>query len=168
MMLTTDQPRTQQWAAAPLEQRSTPGLIDNLARESALGGQLGSAFTNAGESQDSGSWALLRNNYSSIPFMRSRPAADIPLLTHIKEARRAIGKLVEREQRVEQYKTHQKALAWLAENRGRYRGQWVALQGDELLATGGEARDVYEQVRGLKPLPLVEKIEFEELPFAGW
>jgi hypothetical protein len=67
-----------------------------------------------------------------------------------------------------QYDAHQKAIAWLTENRSRYLGQWVALQGDELLASGSTARDVYSRVRGLRPVPLVVQIESEHLPFAGW
>jgi hypothetical protein len=129
---------------------------------------LSSAFINGGENPGWGLSGLGQNRPSPIQSGPPAASSDIQLETHIKEARRAIGKLVEREHRARQYDAHQKALAWLAENRGRYLDQWVALQGDELLATGSAARDVYARVRGLEPVPLVVKIESEQLPFGGW
>ena len=38
-------------------------------------------------------------------------------------------------------------MRWLAEHRHEYGGQWVALDGDKLLASGPNAREVYEAVR---------------------
>lgn len=61
-------------------------------------------------------------------------------------------------------------LRWLAEHRNEYAGQWVALDGDRLIAAGREARQVYEVVRqsGVD-LPLVTQVEpADELPFGGW
>jgi hypothetical protein len=97
-----------------------------------------------------------------------RRGTDIPLGTHIKEARRAIVMLLEREHRSEQNKTDQEAQAWLAKNRKLYAGQWIALRGAELLAAGKNARDVYALVREQQPVPLVVKIESDELPSAGF
>lgn len=51
--------------------------------------------------------------------------------------------------------------AWLKRHGRQHRGQWVALLGDELLASGDELSDVLEVVRGrdLKAKPLVHHIE---------
>ncbi len=59
---------------------------------------------------------------------------------------------------------------WLDEHRDEYQGQWVALEGDRLLASGPDGRAVYEAARaaGVRA-PLVTRVErHDELPFAGW
>lgn len=59
---------------------------------------------------------------------------------------------------------------WLKEHRDEYAGQWVALEGDRLLASGPDGRAVYEAARaaGVRA-PLVTRVEpRDELPFAGW
>ena len=59
---------------------------------------------------------------------------------------------------------------WLDEHREEYLGQWVALEGDRLLASGPDGRAVYEAARsaGVRA-PLVTRVESrDELPFAGW
>jgi hypothetical protein len=59
---------------------------------------------------------------------------------------------------------------WLGEHRDEYVGQWVALEGDRLLASGADGRAVYEAAReaGVRA-PLVTRVESrDELPFAGW
>jgi Family of unknown function (DUF5678) len=59
---------------------------------------------------------------------------------------------------------------WLDEHRDEYLGQWVALEGDRLLASGADGRAVYEAARaaGVRA-PLVTRVEGrDELPFAGW
>lgn len=59
---------------------------------------------------------------------------------------------------------------WLDEHREEYQGQWVALEGDRLLASGADGRAVYEAARaaGVRA-PLVTRVERrDELPFAGW
>ena len=58
---------------------------------------------------------------------------------------------------------------WLAENRDRYAGRWVALDGDRLLAVGDSARDVYAAVANYPGTPLVTRVESsQETHFAGW
>ncbi len=60
-------------------------------------------------------------------------------------------------------------LEWLALNRAKYAGRWVALQGDALLAVGDSAREVYSAIAGREGTPLVTRVEpEEEIPFAGW
>lgn len=57
--------------------------------------------------------------------------------------------------------------AWLATNRDQYVGLWIALEGDELLASGPSAKEVFAAVAGRSPAPLVMQIE-SPAPFAGW
>jgi hypothetical protein len=60
-------------------------------------------------------------------------------------------------------------MKWLSENKIRYAGHWVALQGDRLVAEGKSGSEVYEKIRGQKPAPLVVQLESHPLPFfAGW
>lgn len=59
---------------------------------------------------------------------------------------------------------------WLEKHRDEYQGQWVALEGDRLLASGRDGRAVYESARaaGVRA-PLVTRVEPRDaLPFAGW
>jgi antitoxin (DNA-binding transcriptional repressor) of toxin-antitoxin stability system len=58
---------------------------------------------------------------------------------------------------------------WLALNRRRYAGRWVALDGDRLLAVGDSAREVYAAIANQRQTPLVTRVEpDDELYFAGW
>ncbi len=64
----------------------------------------------------------------------------------------------------------ERELRWLAEHRQEYAGQWVALDGDRLLAHGFNAREVHAAARRSRGrLPLVTRIEpLNQLPFGGW
>lgn len=60
---------------------------------------------------------------------------------------------------------------WVNKHKHEYVDQWVALDGDRLLAHGTSAREVYEQARQLgviKPFLLRMASAEEELPFGGW
>ena len=62
-----------------------------------------------------------------------------------------------------------KSLRWLHENREKYSGQWVALDGDRLIASGATAKDVYSKAKaeGVE-IPFVELVtERESGPFTG-
>jgi len=61
-------------------------------------------------------------------------------------------------------------LRWLKEHRHEYVGQWVALDGDRLVAHGPDPREVYQAARqaGIAS-PFVEQIlPTDDLPFGGW
>jgi Family of unknown function (DUF5678) len=61
-------------------------------------------------------------------------------------------------------------LRWLAEHRQEYAGQFVALDGERLVAHGTNPRAVYCAARsaGLD-IPSILRVELEpELPFGGW
>ena len=57
---------------------------------------------------------------------------------------------------------------WLDLNRAAYANRWIALDGDQLLAVGDTAKEVFGQVTNHKPVPLVIQVSGDELPFAGW
>jgi antitoxin (DNA-binding transcriptional repressor) of toxin-antitoxin stability system len=58
---------------------------------------------------------------------------------------------------------------WLALNRERYGGRWVALDGDTLLVVGESAQEVYAAIANHRKTSLVTRVEPEdELPFGGW
>lgn len=63
----------------------------------------------------------------------------------------------------------EKSLRWLHENRDRYSGQWVALDGDRLIANGPTAKEVYSKAKaeGIE-IPFVELVTEEGSgPFTG-
>lgn len=63
------------------------------------------------------------------------------------------------------------AMRWIDEHRPEYLGQWVCLDGDNLISHGEDAKKVYAEARaaGIK-IPFVEQIREEETsPFwGGW
>lgn len=62
-----------------------------------------------------------------------------------------------------------KSLRWLHENREKYAGQWVALNGEYLFASGSTAKEVYAKAKaeGVE-IPFVELVtDQEHLPFTG-
>lgn len=62
-------------------------------------------------------------------------------------------------------------LKWLQEHQKDYAGEWVALDGDQLIARGSSAREVYQNAKrsGIQ-VPFIAWVESEEdqLPFGGW
>src|SRR6185437_9279562 len=57
---------------------------------------------------------------------------------------------------------------WLAENRQRFSGRWIALEGQTLLASGDTAKEVFSRVAGQARPPLVIRVEDHKHPFARW
>ena len=45
------------------------------------------------------------------------------------------------------YPTNEQERAWINAHRDEYLGQWVALDGDHLVAHGSDARSVYDEAR---------------------
>ncbi len=58
------------------------------------------------------------------------------------------------------FNTHERERAWIEQHRDEYLGEWVALDGDRLLAHGADARDVYLAARaaGVRA-PFVEQVK---------
>jgi hypothetical protein len=63
----------------------------------------------------------------------------------------------------------EKSLRWLHENRDKYSGQWVALDGDRLIASGPTAKEVYSKAKAEGvDIPFVELVtDQEQVPFTG-
>ena len=62
-----------------------------------------------------------------------------------------------------------KSLRWLHENREKYLGEWVALDGDRLIASGPTAKEVYSKAKaeGVE-IPFVELVtDPEPVPSTG-
>lgn len=61
-------------------------------------------------------------------------------------------------------------LGWLSQHRGEYVGQWVALDGARLVASGSSAKEVYLAARRAGvTVPFVEQVQPpDELPCGGW
>ncbi|MBL8208769.1 MAG: hypothetical protein JNM09_31355 [Blastocatellia bacterium] len=56
----------------------------------------------------------------------------------------------------------QRALRWLEENKAKYLGQWVALDGDRLLAAGADGKQVYAKaIAAGVAVPLLHQINLE-------
>ena len=62
-----------------------------------------------------------------------------------------------------------KSLRWLHQNREKYSGQWVALNGDRLIASGPTAKEVYSKAKaeGVE-IPFIELVaDPEQVPSTG-
>jgi hypothetical protein len=87
------------------------------------------------------------------------------------DERRELSKALAREpQPAPAYDTYERERAWIESHRDEYLGQWVALDGDRLIAHGPEARQVYQEARAAGvEVPYVERIKQDDgLPFGGW
>lgn len=63
-----------------------------------------------------------------------------------------------------------RSMQWIHANLAEYDGQWVALDGDNLLAHGTDGKKVHAeaQAKGVKT-PLMHRISLKESqPFGGW
>ena len=66
------------------------------------------------------------------------------------------------------YRTNEQERAWINAHRDEYLGQWVALDGDHLIAHGADARTVYEAARaqGVE-IPYIDRVEPQVEAFIG-
>jgi uncharacterized protein DUF5678 len=66
------------------------------------------------------------------------------------------------------YRTFERENAWLDAHRDEYLGQWVAVEGDSLVAHGTNPREVYLAARdsGIE-VPYLVRVENREGPFTG-
>jgi hypothetical protein len=153
----------------PLGEPDNSGLIDSFARESLLKGQSERIHTS---NLQEVAWRAPSGSQGPYSFHNQTtscaPKTDVSLASHIGRARAAVAELLEGQRRLERTRLYEQALTWVARNRQMYVGQWIAVHGSQLLATGTNARDVHARVRGLDPPALIVRIEREDLPFAGW
>lgn len=61
------------------------------------------------------------------------------------------------------------AQQWIDENKEKYDGQFVVLDGDKLIASGPSSKTVYDEAvaKGYKS-PFLARIKAKTLPFGGW
>lgn len=88
--------------------------------------------------------------------------------THLSDGRRVLRELKRSQLRAAEMRRFQDSMRWLDRHRSSYRGQWVALDGEKLLAAYPSARQVFSEVGDLDPVPLVIHVEADETPFVGW
>ena len=109
-----------------------------------------------------------RNDQSNSGSLVIRQTPAGTQLTTSASALRAMEQVAEmRKQRRERNRVGEE-LKWIAANRGRFGGQWVALDGDKLVAIGQSAREVSDAAKGQTQNPLVVYLESNPKPFAGW
>lgn len=66
------------------------------------------------------------------------------------------------------YRTNEEERAWIKAHRDEYLGQWVALDGDQLIAHGANARAVYDAARALGvEIPYIDRVEPPVEAFMG-
>ena len=83
-----------------------------------------------------------------------------------KELNGGQDKKSELERKNEKFK---RALKWVEENKEEYDGQFVLLEGGDLIAHGTNPKELYETARnkGIK-IPFVKRVKAKDLPFGGW
>jgi len=103
--------------------------------------------------------------FSGVPF---RPHGQTPHRSAIDRARHALDEIRSIREARETRKRLADEFAWIERHRSQYAGQWIAILGSKLLATGDSAREVFQAVANTNPIPLVLRIDNEESSFAGW
>jgi hypothetical protein len=65
---------------------------------------------------------------------------------------------------------YRRAKQWLAAHRAEYLGQWVALEGDRLIAHGPDGRQVYDEAKaaGVEVPFIHHVVEEPEAFYPGW
>ena len=66
------------------------------------------------------------------------------------------------------YRTNEQERAWINAHREEYLGQWVALDGDRLVAQGTDAKKVYDEAReqGITA-PYLDRVSPKQEAFMG-
>jgi|ERR1700752_2102675 len=82
--------------------------------------------------------------------------------------RAALGALESNGDTMPRYRTNEEERAWIEAHRDEYLGQWVALDGDRLLAHGSDAKKVYDSARqqGITA-PYLERVSPKHEAFMG-
>jgi Family of unknown function (DUF5678) len=84
--------------------------------------------------------------------------------------REALGEVASNGKERHSYQTHEKERAWVEAHRDEFLDQWVALDGDNLIAHGTDARTVYDQARanGSESPYLVHVVPQVDAYVGGW
>ena len=103
-----------------------------------------------------------------LKTIRNLPAAERRRLFEMAEAEHLLSPLANQPEN--EKNKFQLAMGWIKENRQKYDGQWVALDGDKLLASGTDGKKVHAeaQSRGVD-VPFMHRISANETePSGGW
>ncbi len=65
-------------------------------------------------------------------------------------------------------KDRSKEMRWLKDHRHEYRGEWVALEGDRLVAHGNDAKEVFAAARHLEALVEYIHPDYDKPFMGGW
>jgi hypothetical protein len=86
------------------------------------------------------------------------------------QARKDAGQAAQKESLDDRLALYKQTEKWLRENREKYMGQWVALEGDRLIAHGPDALKVHAEAKAAGiAVPFLEHIVEEDKNFwAGW
>lgn len=106
-------------------------------------------------------------NVRALPISERERFFDLAETEKQKILAEKAAKNIELEKKNERF---QRALQWIEKNREKYDGQWVALDGDKLLAHGTDGKQVHAdaQAKGVKT-PLMHRVSLKETqPFGGW
>jgi hypothetical protein len=97
-----------------------------------------------------------------------RISSSKSIAEQLESAQTVIARFRKLTDKAEQVSRHDREKNWLAANRHEFRGRWIALDGDKLLATGTSSKEVFAAVGKHKPTPLVMQIAEQESSFPGW
>lgn len=103
-----------------------------------------------------------------IESIRTLPPDERERFNKLMKAEQANGNNGDvREYPAERFKKEQK---WIHEHKDEYDGQFVLLEGDELLGHGSDPKELYEKARNLGiKAPFVKRMKAKEEPFfGGW
>jgi hypothetical protein len=115
-----------------------------------------------------GSFHFREGQVASIEINKPWNETFLTVEAHLSRAQNALEHLARYEQRVDRDKQFSEEMKWLAANKQRYAGRWIALEGEHLLAVGNTSREVFSQLPANVAPPLVIRIDEEDVPFAGW
>lgn len=110
------------------------------------------------------------STHASIVPQSNRTRRTIPSFTRRhSDARSALRQIEERHKALAAQQRHMEEMRWIETNRSNYIGQWVALIGAQLLASGSTAKEVFQKASAVSSTaPLLTRIDEDALPFAGW
>lgn len=108
---------------------------------------------------------------SILAQVKQLPPAEREKLIEILAEETKAQAIVEKSQPIKSflaYKDRAQEYAWLAQHQREYVGQWVALEGSQLIAHSYEAKEVFAKARasGVER-PIVLLVEDPDAPFAG-
>ena len=126
----------------------------------------GAAFGGGGNQTVFGPEPVRFNSFGG--YGKNPPGTSRPISEQMGSAQIVIDGLRKLADKAERVSRSGRERSWLAAHRHEFRGRWIALDGDKLLATGNSSKEVFSAVGNHKPTPLVMQIVEQESSFPGW